>query len=115
MNRYRVEVSPDGLSVIIYDRRLMGQCALPLESPLNIRRLWWPFDGNIHSESAARAFEAAEEWLASCYQQWGKVPKVDEPHPADIDWEEVRAAGADPYAWQKEWVRRFDEIRARTK
>lgn len=91
MNRYRVSFSASRDSVCIYDRELRAYCGLPATVWDKPEVLQWRFAGGLHSVAAEVAHDAAEDWLENCYRTWGLVPRVGEPHPADVGWEALYA------------------------
>lgn len=94
MNRYRVSYSKARDAVGIYDREMRAYCGLPPARDQEPQVLRWTFSGDVHGSEAGDAYSAAEDWLEHCYKAWGIIPKVGEPHPAEVGWERVYAVRA---------------------
>lgn len=93
--RYLVNACQDmargGGYYYIYDRKLMGECGLPVrESNLSLTApLRWYYSGTIAGPEATTCQQRAQEWLWRCIEKWGDRPQVDAPHPRDVNWAAV--------------------------
>jgi hypothetical protein len=93
--RYLLNVCQDmqrgGGYYYIYDRKLMGECGLPIsEHNLSATKpLRWHYSGSVHGPEAFMCADRARRFLELCTARWGRNPNVDAPHPQDVDWERV--------------------------